>query len=284
MNGRAHMSKTLLRKVSFKVLCYALLLILAAAMLYPLLLLVNISLKDYNEFLADPIGLTKSFRFANYADVWESMRVLPRTLTTLWMTALAVIINISVSVLAAFPLARGYFRGHGKVYTFVLVSMFFPGSLVATIILLKNILNVYGTPVALVIMWGTGSIQMNIFMLTNFLKTLPRDLDEAAFIDGCGYFRYIFVIATPLMLPIVSTLIMLKAIACWNDFLGPYIYVTGDQFKTLSTGLFTYMGQYQSEWQLYSAAVFIVALPMIVLYLFAQRFIIAGMVAGAVKG
>lgn len=100
---------------------------------------------------------------------------------------------------------------------------------------------------------------MNIFMLCNFLKTLPRDLDEAAFIDGCGYFRYVFTIAMPLMLPIVVTLVMLKVIGCWNDFLNPYIYVTDPAYRTLSTGLYLFMGQYASQWQLYTAAVFIVA-------------------------
>lgn len=271
------------RKFWSKVIYYVLLCFVGFIMLYPLYLIVNISLKSYVEYLQNPIGFVQKPQFGNYIQVWDSMQVISRTFTTLWITGLSVLLNMVLSILAAYPLSRNLFKGSGKVYLFILASMFFPSSLIAIIITLKDILHVYGTPLALILIWS-GGLQMNIFMLCNFLKTLPRDLDEAAFIDGCGYFRYVFTIAMPLMLPIVVTLVMLKVIGCWNDFLNPYIYVTDPAYRTLSTGLYLFMGQYASQWQLYTAAVFIVAAPMVILYLFCQKFIIAGMISGAVKG
>ncbi|MDR1094578.1 MAG: carbohydrate ABC transporter permease [Clostridiales bacterium] len=272
------------KRIARNVALYAALTAVLLFMLYPILLILNISLKTYQEYLVSPLSVARGLRFDNYKLVWRDMKVLSRALTTLWTTAAALILNTVISLLAAFPLSRAHFKGSGKVYLYSLASMFFPGSLVATIILLRDALFVYGSPPALILMWGTGSLQLNIFMLYNFIKSLPRDLDDAAFIDGCGYFRYIFTIAMPLMLPIVTTLMLLKTIGCWNDFLSPYIYVLDPDFRTLSTGLYLFMGERATEWNVYAAAIFTVAAPMIALYIFTQRFVISGMVSGALKG
>ena len=125
---------------------------------------------------------------------------------------------------------------------------------------------------------------MNIFMMVGFIKSLPRDLDDAAFIDGCTYFRYILQVALPLLLPIVSTIIVFKAVRVWNDFLSPLIYLPNAKYRTISTGLYMFMGSYTNEWPLRACAIMIIASPMVVLYVFMQRYIIEGMTAGALKG
>ena len=269
-----------------KILIYAALIILALIMAYPLFCILNISLKNNGNALRDPLSLTSfaEMHFENYVSVWQRMKVSQKIWNSLWMTIVSCTINIAISVLAAFPISRKYFRGAEKAYLFILLSMFFPGSLVATIYLMQNVFHVYGSPLALIILWGFGGTQMNIFMVVGFLKQLPKDLDEAAFIDGCGYLRYVMTMAMPLMMPIVSTLFTFKAIGCWNDFLGPMIYLKGDVFRPLSTGLYFYLNGLTSRWNLFSSAIVLVAAPMIVLYLFMQKYIIAGMVSGALKG
>lgn len=266
-----------------RLLCFFLLCLLGVIMLYPLFIIVNVSFKSYKEYLNSPLNLVLHPTLENFKVVWEGMNVIPTTLNTLWLTAIACGINIVICILAAFPISRGYFRGANKLYTFILASMFFPTSLVATITLVQR-LGLYGSSAGLLAIWITGSLQLNTFMLVGFVKGLPRDLDEAAFIEGCGYFRYLLTIAMPLMKPIVVTIVVLRAIGCWNDFLNPYIYMGNTPVKTLSTGLYLYMGQFASKWNLLSAAIFIVAVPMIILYIFAQRYIIEGMTSGAVKG
>ena len=277
---------TVRRKKKFsvgRVLCFFLLCVLAVIMLYPLFTIVNISLKTYTDYLKDPLGPVMSPTLDNFETVWDSMNVLPTTLNTLLLTFITCALNAAICMLAAFPIGRNYFRGTNKLYTFILASMFFPTSLVATISLVQS-LGIYGTSAGLVAVWTAGSLQVNTFMVVGFVKGLPRDLDEAAFIDGCGYFRYLSTIAAPLMMPIIATIVVLKAIGCWNDFLNPFIYMGNAEVKTLSTGLYLYMGQFASKWNLLSAAIFIVAAPMVVLYIFMQRFIIAGMTSGALKG
>lgn len=265
------------------IIVFVCLIILSAVMLYPLLLIVNIALKTYKEFITQPLALVKEIEWSNFSDVWEDLEVVNRVWNTIYMTVCACIIGAIIPMLAAFPISRNYFRGSGKMYMFILASMFFPGSLVASINIAK-ILGLYDSPIGMIIMWGVGGPAMNIFMMVGFIKSLPRDLDEAAFIDGCSYFRYILQIAMPLLMPIVSTIITFKAVGCWNDFLSPLIYLPSVEYRTISTGLYMFMGSYTSQWPKLACAIMIIASPMVVLYVFMQRFIIEGMTSGALKG
>lgn len=271
-------------KILKMTLTYLFLFLLAVAILYPLYLIVNISLKTEEEFAKFPIELVKNPQFNNYLIVFESMEVFKRFFTTVWMTAIASVVGVGICAYCAFPIQRNYFKGSSKVFVFILVSMYFPGSLVANIVILNDIMNVYGTPIALILLWIVGGLQMNIFMFVGFLKSIPKDLDEAAFVDGCSYTRYVFTVAVPLMKPIVFTILLMKIIGCWNDFLGPYIYITDPEFRTLSTGLFQYKSTYGASWNYFTTAIFIVAFPIIIIYIFFQKYIISGMIMGAVKG
>lgn len=259
------------------------LLVFSAIMLYPLLLVLNIALKSYKEFLNDPLVLVKDIEWENFSEVWVDLKVVSRVWNTLYMAVFSCILGAIIPLLAAFPISREHFKGAGKVYLFILSSMFFPGSLVASILISKT-LGLYNSPIGMIIMWGAGGPAMNIFMMVGFIKSLPRDLDDAAFIDGCSYFRYILVVALPLLLPIVSTIIVFKAVGVWNDFLSPLIYLPDEEYRTISTGLYMFMGSYTNKWPQLACAICIISTPMIILYVFMQRFIIEGMTAGALKG
>lgn len=281
--------KTVKRKKKIKVSMVVrilILLVMALIMIYPLFLMFNISMKTYQEYLLDASSIVpiSKWNLDNYKIVWLKLDVFRKLTNTVIYAFSSTIINCAVSMLAAYPISRQHFKASGKVYVFILASMFFPGSLVATIFLMKNVLHLYGSPLSLIVMWGLGGLQMNIFMIVGFLKQLPKDLDEAAWIDGCGYWRYIFTCAVPLMLPILATVFTFKIIGCWNDFLTPYIYLTSAADRPLATGLYYFKGEYSSRWQELTAAIIMVCLPMIILYIFMQKYIIQGMTSGALKG
>lgn len=282
--GRAVTKKRNRRKMTAgDIFSLAMLIVFSAMMLYPLLLIVNIALKSYKEFLLEPLKIVQKIRWENFSEVWEDLDVFHRVWNTIYMAAGACLLGAVIPMLAAFPISRNHFRGAGKVYMFILSSMFFPGSLVASITIAKA-LHLYNSPIGMIIMWGAGGPAMNVFMMVGFIKSLPRDLDDAAFIDGCSYFRYIIQMALPLLLPIVSTIIVFKAVGVWNDFLSPLIYLPNAKYGTISTGLYMFMGSYTNEWPLLACAIMIIASPMVVLYIFMQRYIIEGMTAGALKG
>lgn len=280
------MKKTLKRCTKGRVIALVLLILLAICMLYPLFMILNLAVLSDKAFAKNPSALAigDAFFIGNFSVVFEKIKAFERFFNSLWMTLVSCVINTSICMLAAFPLSRNHFRSSKLVYIIILLSMYLPGSLVANIILLNDILHIYGTPFALILMWSIGSMQMNVFMMVGFVKSVPISLDEAAFIDGCGYFRYIFVIALPLLKPIIATILVFKAVGCWNDFVGPMLYLKGEQYRPMAVGLFFFRGAYASKWNQFSAAIILMALPMIVLYLFAQKYIIEGMVAGAVKG
>jgi raffinose/stachyose/melibiose transport system permease protein len=125
---------------------------------------------------------------------------------------------------------------------------------------------------------------IGIIILVNFIKTIPRELDEAAALDGCGYFRFVISIVFPLIKPAIATITVLHAIGIWNEIILPTIYLSNQDYYPITRGLIVFQGVYGSNWPTLAAAVLLLALPMIILFLFLQRYIISGMTAGAVKG
>ncbi len=116
------------------------------------------------------------------------------------------------------------------------------------------------------------------------MKLIPKELDEAAAIDGCGYFRYIFKIIFPLSKSAISTVIMLNALNVWNDFVYPYLFITKKDMRTLATGLYMFLGEYSNELTVFTAAVVIMAIPITIFYILLQKQITESLAKGAVKG
>jgi raffinose/stachyose/melibiose transport system permease protein len=267
-----------------KIITYVLLGILAFIMLYPIGLVINISLKSTAEYYRDPIGLVQTPMFSNYVTVFNDLQVLQKFFTTIVLSGVASTITVVSAALAAYPISRMHFKSAKYIYALILASMFFPTSLIANIVMMKDILGVYGSPISLILIWSIGGLQLYTFMFVGFLKQIPRELEEAAVMDGAGYFKGYISVVLPLMKPIIATVFILKIIGTWNDFLSPYIYISNPALRTLSTGLYTYMGQFSSRWNYLSVSIVLVALPMVILYLFLQKYIIEGIAAGAIKG
>jgi raffinose/stachyose/melibiose transport system permease protein len=267
-----------------KFVAYFFLFLISFVMLYPVLLIINISLKSLGEYYTNPIGLVEAPVFANYTKVWNDLNVLTRFFVTLVLSGTSSVITVAFAALAAYPISRMHFKSSNRLYNFILASIFFPGSLIANITLMKDILGIYGTPFSLILIWSIGGMQIYTFMFVGFLKQIPRELEEAAVVDGAGYFQIFFRVIAPLLKPIIATTFVLKIIGTWNDFLNPFIYISNPDLRTLATGLYTYMGQFSSQWNYLSSAIVLVALPMVVLYLFVQKYIIEGVAAGAIKG
>lgn len=259
------------------------LIIMAVIMLFPVLFLINTALKTNVDFSRNPMDLTTNPQWGNFSEAWNTVHMGKYFFNSVYMCLVSAVVGCFVSALAAFPLSRNHFKGANKIYVFFLSSMFFPGSLVATIALIR-MLHLYNTQAGVILLWALGGIAMNVFMMAGFVKGLPRELDEAAFIDGCGYFRYIITFAMPLMKPIIATIFVLKFIGGWNDFITSYLFIIDDSQRPIASGLYLFIGQYATNWPLMATSIIIVALPMIVLYVFMQQFIIAGMTSGALKG
>lgn len=253
---------------------------LAVAFIGPLLMLVVTSFKTLPEFFKNPTGLPESYGFSNFADAW-TLASFPRFMfNSLIYTVVATSVMIFTSVLVAFPIARGYVRGAGALLTLYVVALFLPAALIPQFQLILN-LGLFNTRLGFIMLFVTNPIVLII--LVNYIKSVPRELDESAAVDGAGYFRYVITVLFPLIRPAVATGIVLHAIGVWNEIVAPTIYLTSSDLYPITRGLIVFEGVYGSDWPKLAAAVLMLAIPMIILYLFLQRYIISGLTAGAVK-
>lgn len=262
------------------VVSYVLLLLLAAAYFGPLFMLVNTAFKTNREFNIDATALPQQINLDNFEEAWSRANFPQYMFNSSLYAFSATAIYVITAVFVAFPIARGYIKGGNFVLTLFVIALFLPPALIPQFQLILA-LGLYNTQPGYILLLITNPI--GIIILVGYLKSLPRELDEAAAMDGCGYFRFIWSIVFPLSRPIIATVVVLHAIGIWNELILATIYLTNEEFYPITRGLLVFQGVYGSDWPVLAAAVLLMALPMIILFLFLQRYIISGLTAGAVK-
>jgi len=260
---------------------YALLILLAVLYLGPLLMLVNTSLKTMPSFMKDATAPASEFHIKNFTDAWEKASFPKYLLNSLLYTVAATGIYIVTAVFVAFPIARGYVKYSGWLLTLFVIALFLPPALIPQFQLILQ-LGLYNTPIGYILLFLVNPI--GIVILVNYIKTVPKELDEAAALDGCGYFQFVWSIVIPLIKPAIATVTVLHAIGIWNEIVAPTIYLTNKDYYPITRGLIVFQGVYGSNWPTLAAAVLMLTFPMLVLFLFLQRYIISGLTAGSVKG
>lgn len=264
-----------------RVASYIFLIVLALVYIGPLLMLVNTSLKSMPAFMRDAAGLATELRFQNFAEAWEKANFPQYLLNTILYTVTATALYVIMAVFVAFPIARGYVKHAGAILTLYVIALFLPPALIPQFQLMLN-LGLYNTQIGYILLFVVNPI--GIVILVNYIKTIPVELDEAAALDGCGYFRFVWTIVMPLIQPAIATITVLHAIGIWNEVIAPTIYLTSKDFYPITRGLIVFQGVYGSNWPLLAAAVLMLTLPMLALFLFLQRYIVSGLTAGSVKG
>jgi raffinose/stachyose/melibiose transport system permease protein len=259
--------------------------LVAIVVLVPLAATVVNGFKSNADLLARPFGLPASWQIENYTGVLQSgsfWRQLANSTTVMVATALGVVLLASM---AAFVFARMTFRGRDLLFNFFTLGLLFP--------LAVAILPLYITlrQVNLVdSLWGVILPQVafglpgNILILRGFFATIPRELDEAAAIDGCSPAGFFVRVLLPLMRPALAAVVVLTMVASWNNFFLPLLVLNNEQLYTLPLGIMQFQGQFGTDWGKVLAFVSLALIPTVGFYLLAERQIIAGLTAGAVKG
>jgi raffinose/stachyose/melibiose transport system permease protein len=270
------------RRVNWpKIGSYAILILVAVLYLGPLLMLVLTAFKTQGEFFRNPIGLPSSLNTENFTDAW-TLANFPRYLVnSLTYTVVATAIFVLTSLFVAFPIARGYVRGGKIILTLYVIALFLPPALIPQFQLILN-LGLYNSRIGYILLFLVNPI--GIIILVNYIKSIPKELDESAAMDGCGYFRFLVQIVLPLIRPAVATIIVLHAIGIWNELILATIYLTSERLYPVTRGLIVFEGVYGSNWPALAAAVLMLTLPMVLLFIFLQRYIISGLTEGSVKG
>ena len=231
---------------------YAVLVIFAIIYAGPLLMLVNTAFKTFPEFMKSATSPVVSINFENFIDAWTKANF-PRYLTnSLIYTVSATLIYAATAIFVAFPIARGYIKGANIVLTLFVIALFLPPALIPQFQLMLA-LGLYNNPLGYILLFTINPIGMII--LVNYIKSIPKELDEAAALDGCGYFRFVTLILFPLIRPAVATVAVLHAIGIWNEYVTPLIYLTKKSYMPITRGLMVFYGQYGNDWTTLSAAI-----------------------------
>jgi raffinose/stachyose/melibiose transport system permease protein len=260
---------------------YTVLLVLALIYLGPLLMLLNTSLKTGPQFAKDPVGLATGLSFGNYAEAWEKADFPRYLINTILYAAVATVAYLAAALPLSVAIARRHVRGWNILYLLFVIALFLPIALIPQFQLILN-LRLYNTQIGYILLFLTNPI--GVLILVGYVRTIPRELDEAAALEGSGYVRYLVRIILPLTKPALATVAILHAIGIWNELVLASIYLTKEAYYPVTRGLIVFTGIYGNDWPLLAAAVLMLAAPMIVLYLFLQRYIIGGFTAGSLRG
>jgi raffinose/stachyose/melibiose transport system permease protein len=270
------------RVPSRKIVNYLLVAIVLFFYLFPLAFLINTSLKTNAEFSANPIGIVTNPHFGNFVSAWSKGNFGAYILNSVLYTGSAALIGTFISLVMGFPVSRGYLR-HTKVWTALfVVILFLPNALITQFQLLLR-LQLYDTRIGYILIMAAG-VGIGPILMNGFVKSIPIELDEAASLDGISYWRYLFSFVVPLARPALATIFILQAIAVWNDIILATILLPDATKSPVTLGLFAFQGTYTSQWGLLASATMIVAAPLVIAYVFLQRYLVGGVLGGAVKG
>jgi raffinose/stachyose/melibiose transport system permease protein len=259
------------------------LLMIAAAgvIVFPVYVLINLSLKSRGEVTTDALGLPSTFLFSNYREAWNEAALGNALLSSTIITTSSVVLLIVFGSIASFALARRASRLSYAAYLLFLLGLILPFQL-ALIPLYQMIrdLNLIGTYWSLIIFYTGLQLPFTIFLYTGFLRAMPRDYEQAAFIDGASQLQAFAHVVFPLLRPVTGTVVVLNAIFTWNDFLTPLLYLSGTDRQTMPVAINAFVGQYVAQWQLVFAGLVIAITPILIVYFLLQRSIIRGFASG----
>lgn len=269
-----------------KIILEVVLVILSLLFLYPLFLTIINSLKSFSEVMTDVIALPKHLTFSNYSYVWKFINYPRLFLNNFIITGVGLLGIVFISSIAAYKLARTKTRWSGVIYFLCIMPMLIPfQSIMLTVLQTAKNLHLSESTWGLgLLYWGFGA-PLAVFIYHGFVKGIPTEIDESATIDGASGFRLFFSVIFPLLKSVTTTIVIIDVMWIWNDFLLPLLMVNGSpDTKTLTLAAYTFVGQYTSDWQYAMTAMVMAVLPSIVVFIFLQKYIVKGVVAGAVKG
>lgn len=263
---------------------YVSLLIMAAIVIIPLVTTALGGFKTLGDLRSNAFGLPHEWMWSNYADILTGDRYWRQMGNSLIIASLTVVLTLACGAMAAFTFAHVKFFGARFLLNYFLLGLLFPAATAILPLFIRirdlGLLDTYWGVVLPQVAFGLG---MSILLFRNYFRGMPSELFDAAFVDGCGYLRFFWYISLPLARPIVATVGILSFVGSWNSYILPLIMLNSDSKYPWPLGIMVYKGEFMTDWQLILAFITLTILPTIIVFFLAQRHIIAGLTAGAVK-
>lgn len=249
----------------------------------PVLLIIINAVKTVSESSSMNFVLPRRIQFENFMTVIEKGKLSHSFMNSMMYSSISSFVCIFISAMAAFVLVRNKTRLNRFLYLFIIMGIALPLNYFTLIDVMKwtELLN---TRAGIIVLYMVTQIPFSIFIIYGFIGALPKELDEAGVIDGCGPKRLFFSVIFPMLQPAVVTVFILSFLNTWNEFVLPLYYLNSAQKWPMTLAVYNFFGQFQQSWNLVSADILLTILPIVIIYLLGQRFIIAGMTNGSVKG
>jgi len=267
------------------VLRFAILFLVAGLVLVPLLATVLGGFKSLGELRVNPFGLPAEWEWDNYWSILSGPRYWQLLLNSLVISVLTVVLTLATASMAAFVFAHVRFFGSRFLLQYLLLGLMFPAATAILPLFIKirdlGLLDTYWGVVLPQVAFGLG---MSVLLFRNFFRQLPAELFDAAQVDGCGYIRFFRYVTLPMSRPILAVVGVIVFVHSWNSYLLPLVVLNRDSIYPWPLGMMAYQGEYSTDWQLVLAFVTLTILPALVMFIVAQKYLVAGLTAGAVKG
>tara|TARA_R110002124_G_scaffold1797_19_gene11631 strand:+ start:933 stop:1808 length:876 start_codon:yes stop_codon:yes gene_type:complete len=263
---------------------YVALMIVAAVVLVPLLTTALGGFKTLGDLRGNAFGLPQTWMISNYTDILMSQRYWLQMGNSLLIAGLTVFLVVALSAMAAFVFAHVRFFGSEHLLNYFLIGLMFPAATAILPLFIRirdlGLLDTYWGVVLPQVAFGLG---MSILLFRNYFRGMPSELFDAAFVDGAGYFRFFWHITLPLSRPIIATVGIITFVGSWNSYILPLIMLNSESKYPWPLGIMVYRGEFSTDWQLILAFITLTIAPTVIVFFAAQKHIIAGLTAGAVK-
>lgn len=277
------MNKKIKTGISHGIL-FVVLSVLGITMIIPFIWTLSASFKNNNEIFAYPISwIPEVFRWSNYREVCEQIPFLTYYLNTLKLAVIVTLGQLITCSLAAYSFSKMHYPGRDKIFLCYLATMMVPwhAIMIPQFIIVKNLgLNDSHWSLILINLFSA----FGVFLLRQFMLGIPEELSEAARMDGCGELRIYSEIILPMSKPGIATLTVFTFNFMWNDYMAPMIYLTTDNLRTIQLGLATFRTQYGSEYGLIMAGTICALIPMLIIFIIGQRYLVEGIAFSGLKG
>ena len=260
------------------------LLLVALIQLFPLYWMVTFSLKDNKEiFGANPLGLPTTWHWDNYSKIFTAGNMGLYLLNSVIVTASTILLTLLLSAMATYAIVRMKWKLSKLVYNIFLVGMML--SVQAVMLpLYVNLKPILSTHWALILPYVAFAMPQAILLMVGSLEALPKEMEEAAFIDGASIYRLFYVIILPMLAPILSTVAILTFLSSWNEYMLALVFISTDKLKTVTVGVNDMVGKYSTKWGAVGAGLTVATLPTLLMYAVLSKNITNSLAMGAVKG
>lgn len=245
------------------------------------MVLVN-SFKTKPEAARMSLALPTEWLFSNYAEVIQKGNLVQGFLNSLTYATVATVIGVVGSAMAAYIMSRRFNKINNFLYYFVLCGLFFPVNYVTLVKVLLT-MGIYNTRTGVIVVFISAMIPFCVFTIKNFISSVPVEMDEAAVIDGAGPITLFFKIVTPMLKPTLITCFILQFMGVWSDFLTPLYITSSSKMFPMTMAVYQFFGKNTSYWNYIFADIMLTCIPVVIVYLIGQKYIVSGMTSGAVK-